>query len=172
MTPRRSSVVAAASAALTLLILPGAARADGEGPQITIYNQDFALVRMVRSLRLKEGESEVRVGGVAGMLEPDSVVLRDLKDPKGIRILEQNYEGDPLSPGFMLRRNEGRVGAFQSVNPASGKKEIVSGRVIRSGYTGPQVESPAGRLPPSLEGDGKLQVALRGEPLFQRRGGV
>src|SRR2546422_11233757 len=150
MTPRRS-VVAAASAALTLLILPGAARADGEGPQITIYNQDFALVRMVRSLRLKEGESEVRVGGVTAMLEPDSVVLRDLKDPKGIRILEQNYEGDPLSPGFMLRRNEGRVVAFQSVNPATGKKEIVSGRVIRSGYTGPQLESPAGGLTPRSE---------------------
>jgi len=169
MTPCRS-VVAAASAALTLVILPGAARADGEGPQITIYNQDFALVRMVRSLRLKVGESEVRVGGVTAMLEPDSVVLRDRKDPKGIRILEQNYEGDPLSPGFMLRRNEGKVVAFQSINPATGKKEIVSGRVIRSGYAPPQAEMPAGGLTPIVEVDGKIQFSLPGEPLFEALG--
>ncbi len=164
------SVVAAVLAALTLFVLPGAARAEGEGPQITIYNQDFALVRLARSLRLKEGESEARVGGVTAMLEPDSVVLRDRQDPKSLRILEQNYEGDPLSPGFLLRHNEGKVVAFQSINPATGKKDIVSGRVIRSGYAPRQADVPAGGLTPIVEVDGKIQFSLPGEPLFEALG--
>src|SRR5262245_51022868 len=99
MSPSRW-VTAIAWSALALPAFPGAARAEGEGAQITIYNQDFALVRLLRTLHVKEGESEVRIGGVTAMLEPDSVVLRDRQDPKGLRILEQNYEGDPLSPGF------------------------------------------------------------------------
>src|SRR6267142_2355753 len=166
------SIVAVASALLALLVLPGEARGEGEGAQITIYNQDFALVRMVRSLRVKEGESEARVSGVTAALEPDSVVLRDRQDPKGLRILEQNYEGDPLSPGFMLRLHEGKVVAFQTQNPATGKKEIVTGRVIRSGYAAPQLESPAGGLTPIVEVEGKIQFSLPGEPLFDALGGA
>jgi hypothetical protein len=170
MKPSRS-IVAVASASLALLVLPGEARGEGEGAQITIYNQDFALVRIVRSLRVKEGESEARVSGVTAALEPDSVVLRDRQDPKGLRILEQNYEGDPLSPGFMLRLLEGKVVAFQTQNPATGKKEIVTGRVIRSGYAAPQLESPAGGLTPIVEVEGKIQFSLPGEPLFEALGG-
>jgi hypothetical protein len=160
------SVLAVLSAGLSLFVPPCTARAEGEGAQITIYNQDFALVRLARSLRLKEGESEIRVGGVTAMLEPDSVVLRDRQDPKGLRILEQNYEGDPLSPGFMLRQNEGRVVTFQSLNPATGKKEVVSGRVIRSGYAPQQAGVLSGELTPIVEVDGKIQFSLPGEPLF------
>jgi len=85
----------------------GARKREGEGLQITVYNQDFALIRQARSLRLREGENEVRVGGVTAMLEPDSVVLRDRLDPKGLRILEQRYAGDPLSQGYLLRESEG-----------------------------------------------------------------
>jgi hypothetical protein len=163
-------IVAPAAAALLVAAFPGPAPAADEGPQITIYNQDFALVREVRTLRLKEGENEVRFGGVAALLEPDSAVLRDRRDPKGLRVLEQRYEGDPLSQGFLLRQNEGKVVAFQSLNPATGKKEIVSGRVIRSGYAPQQMAVPDGGSTPIVEVDGRIQFSLPGEPLFDAPG--
>src|SRR5437867_11365289 len=127
-------VVIAAVAAVTLAGIATGAGDAGEGIQITVYNQEFALVRQVRPLRLKEGENEVRIGGVTSLLEPESVVLRDRQDPKEMRVLEQRYSGEALSQGSLLRRSEGKVLAFQTVNPATGRKEVVSGRVIRSGY--------------------------------------
>ncbi len=160
----------AAWAALGIATLPGAVRAGEEGPQITIYNQDFALVRQIRTILLKEGESETRVAGVTAMLEPDSVLLRDRQDPKGLRILEQNYEGDPLSQGFLLLQNEGKVVAFQSLNPATGKKEIVNGRVVRSGYAPQQPGMAYAPLTPIIEVDGRIQFSLPGEPLFAALG--
>ncbi len=164
------SVVVAAWAALGIVALPCAARAGEEGPQITIYNQDFALVRQIRTILVKDGESETRVAGVTALLEPDSVVLRDRQDPKGLRILEQNYEGDPLSQGFLLRQNEGKVVAFQSLNPATGKKEIVNGRVVRSGYAPQQPGMAYAPSTPIIEVDGRIQFSLPGEPLFTALG--
>ena len=158
--------IAPVAAALGLAALATGLPAADEAPQITIYNQDFALVREVRTLRLKEGENEARLGGVAGLLEPESVVLRDRQDPKGLRVLAQRHEGDPLSRESQLRQSEGKVVAFLTLNPATGKREIVSGRVLRSGTT----PGPEGTLAPIVEVDGKIQFSLPGEPLFDTPG--
>jgi hypothetical protein len=154
--------IAPMAAALGLAALATGRAAADEAPQITIYNQDFALVREVRTLRLKEGENEARFGGVPALLEPESVVLRDRQDPKGLRVLAQRHEGDPLSRESLLRKSEGKVVAFLTLNPATGRREIVSGRVLRSGTT----PGPEGALSPIVEVDGKIQLSLPGEPLF------
>ncbi len=165
-------IVAPAATALLLAALTEAVPAADEGPRITIYNQDFALVRQVRMVRLKEGENELRIGGVGALVEPESVVLRDRQDAKGLRILEQRYEGDALSQELLLRRQEGKVVAFQTLNPVTGKREIISGRVLRSGRSprqgmGPDGGlTPYGELTPIVEVDGKIQFSLPGEPLF------
>jgi len=62
--------------ALSAFFLAGSALAQ---TQLTIYNQNFATVKETRHLDLKKGESEVRVTDITAHLEPDSVVLRDLK---------------------------------------------------------------------------------------------
>ena len=165
MRTARVLIVPFASALGLAVLAQGLAAAD-EAPQITIYNQDFALVREVRTLRLKEGENQARLGGVAGLLEPESVTLRDRQDPKGLRVLAQRLEADPLSRESLLRQNEGKVVSFLTLNPATGRREITSGRVLRSG-TAP---GPQGTLPPIVEVDGKIQFSLPGEPLFDPPG--
>jgi hypothetical protein len=94
--------------------------------QLTIYNQNFATVKETRTLDLAGGEAEVRVTDITEHLEPDSVVLRDLKDPDAIRILEQNYESDPLSEGLLLRKSEGKVLDFEVTMPQTGEKRILT----------------------------------------------
>ena len=49
-------------------------------PSLTVYNQDFAVVRDQLNLNLKRGINEVNVTDITAHLEPDSVILRD---PKG-----------------------------------------------------------------------------------------
>jgi len=151
--------------------------------QVTIYNQNFAVVKERRVLELKQGESEVRVADLTAHLEPDSVVLRDVKRPDAIRILEQNYESDPLSEGLLLRKSEGQVLDFEIPGPRTGEKRIIRGRILRSGYVphtsafqryGQQyrysqmvMSSPQGGGQPIVEVEGKIQFGLPGKPIFQ-----
>jgi hypothetical protein len=150
--------------------------------QLTVYNQNFAVVKERRTMSLARGESEVRVSDITAHLEPDSVVLRDLSRPDSIRILEQNYESDPLSEGLLLRKSEGKVLDFETTLPVTGEKRIVKGRVLRSGYVphtsafqryGQQYSynqmaysSPQGGGQPIVEVDGKIQFSLPGKPIF------
>jgi len=167
---------------LSALLLSGAGAPEGlaaaDAVQVTIYNRDFALVKETRAVTLKEGVGEARFGDVTSLLEPDSVVLRDRKDPGGLRILEQNYEGDPLSEGSLLRRYEGKTLAFRTINPATGAVEATRGRLIRSGYQGGvgawqsrRGWQPIGLattdLSPIVEIDGKVLFMLPGQPLFE-----
>jgi len=60
-------------AALGLSALRGLA-AD---PALTIYNQNFAVVRDTVPLDLKAGVNDVTFADTTAHLEPDSVILRD-----------------------------------------------------------------------------------------------
>ncbi|MGA2880731.1 MAG: hypothetical protein ABSG13_17425 [Bryobacteraceae bacterium] len=44
---------------------------------LTIYNQNFAIVRETVALNLKPGVNRLRQTGLTALLEPDSVILRD-----------------------------------------------------------------------------------------------
>ncbi|MBM4286393.1 MAG: hypothetical protein FJ128_14290 [Deltaproteobacteria bacterium] len=150
--------------------------------QLTIYNRNFATVKETRTLDLKKGENEVRVSDITAHLEPDSVILRDLKKADAIRILEQNYESDPLSEGLLLRKSEGKVLDFEITLPQTGEKKIVKGKILRSGYVPhtsafrrygqeytlrQQVYSqPQGGGQPIVEVDGKIQFGLPGKAIF------
>ena len=167
--------------ALVLLAVVVASPAYAQ-TQLTIYNQNFATVKEQRVLDLKQGENEVRVTEITAHVEPDSVVLRDLKNPNAIRILEQNYESDPLSEGLLLRKSEGKVLDFETTVPQTGEKKIVKGKILRSGYVphteafqryGPQYmvaqmayAAPQGGGQPIVEVDGKIRFGLPGQPIF------
>ncbi len=54
------------------LIHPKEAESGGAG--LTIYNQQFAVVRQTMPLNLKAGVNHVEVTDITGHLEPDSVI--------------------------------------------------------------------------------------------------
>ena len=69
---------------------------------LTVYNQNFALVRDVRSIGLKEGLNEVRFFDIAGRIEPASVHFKSITAPDKCGILEQNFEYDLVSADKLL----------------------------------------------------------------------
>ncbi len=169
---------------LSFLLLPApgwaAAGIGKKSPQITVYNQNFAVVKESRTLELKKGENVVRETDVTAHLEPESVALRDLQTPESIRILEQNYESDPLSEGLLLQKYEGKEVVFEITNPKTGEKEIKKGRIIRSGYVPHrqaygrygreyemrQTSYASATASPIIELDGKVIFGLPGKPVF------
>jgi hypothetical protein len=152
--------------------------ADGDQPALTIYNQNFAVVRHGITLDLKSGINRVRFTDATAHIEPDSVMLRD---PSGrpLQVLEQNYRNDPVSQELLLSLFEGQTIDFLVRD--QNKSEIVKGKIIRSGYVphwlaisryGAQYYQAqmsyagGGAGQPIIEVGGKLQFQLPGLPQF------
>ena len=141
---------------------------EANDTQLTIYNQNFAVVKGNRILELKKGENELRVTDITAYLEPESVILRDTDNPESLKILEQNYESDPLSEGLLLKKSEGKILDFEIANPKTGEKEIIKGKIIRSGYVPqyPYAGYGQSQAQPIIEVNGKIQFGLPGKPVF------
>ena len=78
-------------------------------PQLTIYNQNFAVVRVLIPLDLKPGENRIQFTDTTAYLEPESVILRDPTGARTLQILEQNYRADPVSQQLLLSLYEGKT---------------------------------------------------------------
>src|SRR5450759_2890107 len=167
--------VAALCAVFTGLVL-------GADPALTIYNQNFAVIRETLPLDLKAGNNTVRFSGATAHVEPDSVILRDPAGRRTVQVLEQNYRNDLVSQERLLNLYEGKTIEF-AVRNQDGTERIVSGKIVRSGYVphyqamnryGVQYQanqmtmaSPAGGVgQPIIEVGGKLQFSLPGQPIF------
>ena len=143
---------------------------------LTIYNQSFAVVRQTLPLDLKSGTNQLEITNITAHLEPDSVILRDLKSGRDLHILEQNYRADVASQGLLLSLYEGKTIDFL-VNGVH-----KPGKIIRSGYVPhyqayssynqqyyqqqQQAYVNAGAGEPIIEIDGQLQFGLPGQPIF------
>jgi hypothetical protein len=139
------------------------ALAAGAQPALTIYNQDFAVVRDTVPLDLQAGANSVRYAGATAQVEPDSVILRDPAGKHSLQILEQNYRNDPVSEPLLLSLFEGKTIDFQDTRLKDNTqvRELVPGKIVRSGYV------PGGEAQqPIIEVNGKLQFSLPGTPLF------
>ena len=147
-------------------------------PALTIYNQDFAVVRDTVRLDLSAGENTVNYSEATARLEPDSVILRDPAGKHPLQILEQNYRNDPVSQGLLLSLFEGKTIDFETQDK-NGQPSIIQGKIIRSGYVSSYTavndfgnEDPQQQMTmasagqPIIEVDGKMRFSLPGQPLF------
>ena len=138
-------------------------------PSLTIYNQDFAVVRQDLPLELKPGENQVNVNDITMHLEPDSVILRDPSGKHTLNVLEQNYRADPVSQQSLLSLYEGRTIEFELPDHST-----VKGKVVRSGYVRPDYfnmnayggQSYPAQEEPIIEVAGQLRFGLPGTPIF------
>ncbi len=164
---------------LTLLSSAVVLRAD---PALTIYNQDFAVVRDTVPLDLKVGTNEVHFADTTTQLEADSVILRDPEGKVHLSILEQSYRADPVSQSLLLSLYEGKTLDFLVETP-NAVSTTVQGKIIRSGYV-PQADNlqrygnayyqrqmaiandRSGMGAPIIEVAGRLRFSLPGQPLF------
>ncbi|MCP4643123.1 MAG: hypothetical protein GY851_21935 [bacterium] len=154
--------------AVTLVAFVAATGAAVAEPSLTIYNQDFAVVRETIPLVLRDGETVTDYTDITRQLEPDSVILRDPAGKRTIQVLEQNYRADPVSQELLLSLNEGETIDF--LVQRGDIEDRVTGTIVRSGYVRP-IRNAHGHVmtshsQPIIEVDGKLRFGLPGVPLF------
>ncbi len=137
------------------------AKVGAEPPALTIYNQNFAVVRDTVPLDLKEGVNAVKFADMTATAETDSVILRDPTGKVKLQVLEQSYRNDPVSQEYLLSLFDGKTIGFFVKEPNK-PDSTVEGKIIRSGY-GAGGQNPT---QPIIEVNGILQFSLPGEPRF------
>ncbi len=155
---------------VALLVLCVGVSAQQSQPSLTIYNQEFAVVRQDIPLDLKSGTNQLNVNDITMHLEPDSVVLRDPSGKHLVNVLEQNYRADPVSQMSLLSLYEGRTIDFEQPDHS-----MVKGKVIRSGYVRPNYfninvsgyqQNYPSQEEPIIEVAGQLRFGMPGTPVF------
>ncbi len=155
------ALVAVSSISTLAAQQPPVANAD-DVSILTIYNQNFAVVRSSVDLDLKPGISEVTTTKVTRQLEPDSVILRDPKGNRAIDVVEQNYDAAVINQNRLLAAYEGQTIDFENqLNRVDNGQQLFvykPGKIVRA-------PDDSGRQP-IIEVDGKLQFELPGLPIF------
>lgn len=81
---------------------PGQAGIKGGNPEVTVYNENLALVKESRSLDISAGTGPLKFTDVPERIDPTSVSFK--AGPESIRVLEQNYEYDVVSDAKLLQK--------------------------------------------------------------------
>lgn len=175
------AVLVSAIVALARLHVEPEREGTPSGLALTLYNQDFAVVRQPIALDLKAGLNNIRYSETTAHVEPDSVMLRDPSGQHRLQIVEQNYRNDPVTEARLLAAYEGKEIEFEVTR--DGRTQVVKARIIRSGYVphynafqryGPEYQLAqmstanydSGAGSPIVEVDGQIQFGLPGRPIF------
>jgi len=132
--------------ALTLLCVHSAA-ADEPAPTqarstpddrselgLTVYSSGFGLIREVRALPLAKGRSELEFAGVAETIQPETVQIHPLGSSP-LRVLEQNYRYDLLSPDKLLEKYVGKNVRVLRWSESKGRDEERDATVLSASPT-------------------------------------
>ncbi len=98
---------------------------DQSGMAVTIYNKHLGLIKDTRKVRLPEGEGELRFMDVASHINPVTVHVKSLNQPKSFDVLEQNYEYDLMNANKLLDKYVGKKVKIVDWNKYQDRKEEV-----------------------------------------------
>ena len=103
----------------------GSQAGDQQDLSLTVYGDEFALVRDSRVIDLPTGVSRLAFGDVSAEIRPQTARLYGAP-----HVLEQNFDFDLLSPRKLLEKYVGRDIGLVRRNLHSGADEFVKGRLL------------------------------------------
>lgn len=149
--------------------------ASREATAITVYNDDLALIKERRQLTLKPGLTRLSLREVSAQLRPETALLRAVSG-RPIRLLEQNFDFDLLTPAKLLEKYVGREVSVVRSHPVSGEERREQAMVLSA--QGGTVLRFADRIESGVPGRlvfDQLPANLRDRPtlsvLFDGQGG-
>jgi hypothetical protein len=104
---------------------------ESQGVSLTIYNQNFGLVRDVREVDLKEGHNRLQFEDVAARIDPTTVSFTSVTAPNAVTVREQNYQYDLINPETILSKSIGKTVKFRRTT-SSGQLEEVTGILLNA----------------------------------------
>ena len=104
--------------------------ADQQAVAVTIYNDNLALVKDARRVRLARDFNQLAWREVSAQMRPETAQLRNMSNPAGFRLQEQNFDFDLLTPQKLLEKYVGREVTVIKVNPATGAETRETASVL------------------------------------------
>jgi hypothetical protein len=104
--------------------------ADQTAVAVTIYNDDLALVKDRRRVELPTGRLELAFRDVSARIQPETALLRSLADEGGLRLVEQNFDFDLLTPAKLLEKYVGRTVRVIRTHPTTGEDTAEEAEVL------------------------------------------
>ncbi len=103
---------------------------DQHSVAVTIYNDNLALVKDARRVKLDRAFNQLAWREVSAQMRPETAQLRNLSNPAGFRLQEQNFDFDLLTPQTLLEKYVGRELEVVKVNPANGTETRETATVL------------------------------------------
>lgn len=129
---------------------------------ISIYNQNLALVKDVRKVALQQGVNDIAFEGVASSIKPETALLY----ANGLKVLEQNYDYDLLTANNIVDKSVGSTVKTVVMNPTTGENIYDEAEIVSAVYGMPVLKFSYGieaHFPGRLVFD-KLPASLRSKP--------
>jgi hypothetical protein len=103
--------------------------AQREDVSVTIYNQNFGLVREVRNIDLPTGRTSLEFRDVSQNIQPETIAIKSLSGG-AFSVLEQNYRYDLLTPEKLLEKYVGKKVKVIRWNEKTGHDEEQEAEVL------------------------------------------
>lgn len=97
---------------------------------VTIYNQNFGVVRDTRRLKLGRGRVELSFKDVSARIQPETVRLHSATQGALFQVLEQNYRYDLLTPAKLLEKYVGKRISVYRYDEKTGSEEKKTADVL------------------------------------------
>ena len=123
------SAVAGAAGAQRVSQLQSTAE-ERQEVSITVYNQNFGLVREVRNISFGTGRIALEFRDVSAQIQPETVHIKSLDRVGSLQVLEQNYQYDLLNPQKLLEKYLGRTIKVYRYNSNTGREEEYEAEVL------------------------------------------
>lgn len=103
---------------------------DQQSVAVTIYNNNLALVKDQRKIKLNSGLNSLALRDVSAQIRPETALLRSLSNPGSFNTLEQNFDFDLLTPQKLLEKYVGKNVSIVRMNPATGVESTEQATVL------------------------------------------
>lgn len=97
---------------------------------VTIYNNNLALVKDQRKVKLNSGIQQLAIRDVSAQMRAETALLRSLSHPGGFSTLEQNFDFDLLTPEKLLEKYVGKTVSIIKTNPTTGEEKTEQATVL------------------------------------------
>jgi hypothetical protein len=104
--------------------------ADQNSVAVTIYNNNLALIKDQRKIKLSSGVNTLALRDVSAQIRPETALLRSINHTTGFSTLEQNFDFDLLTPQKLLEKYVGKNVTVLKVNPSNGVETSESAQVL------------------------------------------
>ena len=115
---------AIAASGAPLAIADEVTASPSQAVNLTVYNQNFGLVKDIRTIELKDGINYLRLEDIAAQIDPTTVSFISLTAPNSVTVREQNYQYDLVNPTTILNKSVGKSVKIRQYLPGGAVHEI------------------------------------------------